>query len=122
MSSGENARSAAGTRERSWAGRNRPAQVSAFFALGGVASLGNFAGPIAWINPGVFVGMAVLCALVAIVAGHIGRFRGRGLDGDGRGVALAGILTGWLLLLVCTLAGLALIGLVAGLSVLVDSA
>ncbi|MEV8566138.1 hypothetical protein AB0436_11285 [Streptomyces sp. NPDC051322] len=52
--------------------RNGPAKVSAFFALGGIASLGNFYTGIAWVNPGVFVGMAMLCALVAIVTGTSG--------------------------------------------------
>ncbi|WP_261718793.1 DUF4190 domain-containing protein [Streptomyces sp. FZ201] len=102
------------------AGRNRTAKVSAFFALGGIAFLGNFATGIAWINPGIFIGCAVLCALVAIPTGHIARFRGRRLDGDGRGLALAAVLTGWLVLLVCVLAVLAFVGLIAGLAVLTD--
>ncbi|MFI6012642.1 hypothetical protein ACIBAG_28165 [Streptomyces sp. NPDC051243] len=38
-------------------------------------------------QPGVFVALAVLCELVAIPAGHVGRFRGRRLDGEGRGLA-----------------------------------
>jgi hypothetical protein len=115
VSTGENTRA-----QTSASGRNRAAKVSAFFALGGVAALGNFAGPIAWINPGVFIAMAVLCALIAIPAGHIGRFRGRRLDGDGRGLALAAILTGWLVLIVCAFAILAVVGLIAGLAVVVD--
>ncbi|MBN0042727.1 DUF4190 domain-containing protein [Streptomyces actuosus] len=103
-------------------GRNRAAKVSAFFALGCVGALGNFVTGIAWLNPGVFVLMAMLCALVAVAAGHVGRFRGRRLGGEGRGLALAGLLVGWLTLLVCVLAGLALAGLAAGLAVLVDHA
>ncbi|MET9253515.1 DUF4190 domain-containing protein [Streptomyces sp. NPDC048182] len=100
--------------------RNRPAKVSGFLALAAVAFLGNFATGIAWINPGVFIGFAVLCALAAIPVGHVGRFRGRRLGGDGRGIALAGILTGWLVLIVCALAVLAFVGLIAGLAVLGD--
>ncbi|MFF9814922.1 DUF4190 domain-containing protein [Streptomyces sp. NPDC014006] len=120
MSSTDRSRPAAQGATPSPAGRNRAANVSGFFALGAVASLGNFATGLAWINPGIFVAMAVLCALIAIPAGHVGRFRGRRLGGEGRGLALAGILTGWLVLVVCVLAGLALLGLVAGLAVVVD--
>jgi len=112
----------AGASLRTTPSRNRPAKVSLWFAGGGVATLANFGTGIAWINPGIFIGMAVLCALVAIVAGHVGRFRGRRLDGDGRGMALLGILVGWLLIFVCLLAVVAVAGLIAGLSVLVDSA
>ncbi|MER7404800.1 DUF4190 domain-containing protein [Streptomyces sp. NPDC000070] len=122
MSSSNGARTAAGAPARTFAGRNRAAKVSALFALGGVAFLANFATGIAWINPGIFVGLAMLCALIAIPAGHMGRFRGRREDGEGRGLALAGILTGWLVLFVCLLALLAFVGLVAGLAVLTGHA
>lgn len=101
--------------------RNRAAQVAGFFALGAIGALANFATGLAWLNPGIFVGLAALCALIAIPAGHVGRFRGKRLGGSGRGVALASILTGWLVLLVCLLAVLALIGLLAGVAVLTDS-
>ncbi|MGX5210929.1 hypothetical protein ACWKT3_20005 [Streptomyces violaceus] len=96
--------------------------VSACCALGGVAFLAQFATGIAWINPGIFVGLAALCALIAIPAGHLGRFRGRRPGGDGRGLALLSILIGWLVLVVSLLALLAFVGLVAGLAVLVDHA
>ncbi|WP_328315573.1 hypothetical protein [Streptomyces sp. NBC_00388] len=100
-------------------GKNRSAKISAFFALAGVASLGSFYTAFAWINPGVYVSMAVLCALIAIPTGHIGRFRGRRLpEKDGRGVALLAILVSWLVLLVCLLAGLAYFGLMVGLAYL----
>ncbi|MGB8939241.1 MAG: DUF4190 domain-containing protein [Streptomyces sp.] len=122
MTSADNTRPSTGEPERAWAGRNRLAKVSAFFALGGVACIVNLAGPIGLLHPGIFVGMAVLCALAAIIAGHAGRFRGRRLDGEGRGLSLAGILTGWLLLLVSLLLTLAFIGLVAGMALLVDGA
>ncbi|MCX5399361.1 DUF4190 domain-containing protein [Streptomyces sp. NBC_00102] len=101
--------------------RNRAAQVSGVFALGAIGALGNFATGIALINPGIFVALAALCALIAIPVGHVGRFRGKRLGGSGRGVALAAILTGWLVLLVCLLAALAFIGLVAGLAALTDN-
>ncbi|MGC4971632.1 DUF4190 domain-containing protein [Streptomyces sp. DT199] len=122
MSSTNDARTAVGEPTRTLRGRNRAAKVSAFFALGGVAFLANFATGIAWINPGIFVGLAMLCALIAIPAGRVGRFRGRRLDGEGRGLALAGILTGWLVLVVCVLALLAFVGLVAGLAALTEHA
>ncbi|MGP4089837.1 DUF4190 domain-containing protein [Streptomyces sp. KR55] len=123
MSSTDSARpmGGAGQPRHGPGGRNRPARVSAFCALGGVAFLGNFATGIAWITPGVFVGLALLCALIAIPAGHVGRFRGRRLDGEGRGLVLTGILTGWLVLFVCVLAILAALGLAVGIAVLVDS-
>lgn len=106
---------------RSTPSRNRPAKVSVYFAGFGIAALANFATGIAWISPPVFVGMAVLCALVAIVTGHIGRFRGRRLNGDGRGMALLGLVLGWLLIIVCLLATIAALGLITGLAVLADA-
>jgi hypothetical protein len=122
MTNTETARTAGGASARAGGMANRPAKVSAFFALSAVAFLGSFATGIAWINPGLFVGLATLCALIAIPAGHVGRFRARRSDGSGRGLALAGILTGWLLLIICALATLAFFGLVAGLAVLIDHA
>ncbi|MEU2771189.1 MULTISPECIES: DUF4190 domain-containing protein [Streptomyces] len=122
MSGTSSTRRAAGAPARTLVGRNRATNVSAFFALGGVAFLANFATGIAWINPGIFVGMATLCALIAIPAGHVGRFRGRRMGGEGRGLALASILAGWLVLFLCLLALLAFVGLIAGLAVLTDHA
>ncbi|MFE9029049.1 hypothetical protein ACFYOA_22790 [Streptomyces iakyrus] len=52
MSSNNDARTAAGGPARTLGGRNRAAKVSAFFALGGVAFLTDFA----WINLGNFHG------------------------------------------------------------------
>ncbi|GAP45429.1 hypothetical protein [Streptomyces azureus] len=69
MSSTNDARTAIGEPARPLGGRNRAAKVSAFFALGGVAFLANFATGIAWINPGIFVGLAMLCALIAYPPG-----------------------------------------------------
>jgi len=121
VASGSRSTQAGAGSGRGIGGRNRPAKVSVFLAGFGVASLANFYTGIAWLNPGIFVGMAVLCALAAIPAGHVGRFRGRRLDGEGRGTALLGIVVGWLLLLVCSLAVLAYIGLIAGLAFLADA-
>ncbi|MFB7199783.1 hypothetical protein [Streptomyces sp. NPDC056240] len=100
--------------------RPEPARDVSFAGFG-VASLANFSTGIAWLHPGIFVGMAVLSALIAVPAGHVGRFRGRRLDGEGRGTALLGIVVGWLLLFVCALAVLAYIGLIAGLAFLADA-
>ncbi|MCC5582161.1 DUF4190 domain-containing protein [Microtetraspora sp. AC03309] len=101
--------------------RNRPAKAGLAFAILSVAAIGNFFTGIAWLNPGVFVGMAMLFALLAIGVGHVGRYRGRSLDGDGRGMALLSIVLGWLMLFVCVIAIVALMGLIAGLAVIADS-
>lgn len=121
MSSGSRSTRARTESGHGFGGRNRPAKVSVSFADFGVASLANFSTGIAWLHPGIFVGMAVLSALIAVPAGHVGRFRGRRLDGEGRGTALLGIVVGWLLLFVCALAVLAYIGLIAGLAFLADA-
>lgn len=121
MSSGSRSTRARTESGHGFGGRNRPAKVSVSFADFGVASLANFSTGIAWLHPGIFVGMAVLSALIAVPVGHVGRFRGRRLDGEGRGTALLGIVVGWLLLFVCALAVLAYIGLIAGLAFLADA-
>ncbi|MGW0858633.1 DUF4190 domain-containing protein [Streptomyces sp. NPDC002690] len=108
-------------RDGATAPRNPAATVSGFFALGAIGALGNFATGLALINPPVFIALATLCALIAIPAGHVGRFRGKRLGGAGRGVALASILTGWLVLFVCLLALLAVVGLLAGFAALTDA-
>lgn len=120
MSGTDGARARAGGPAAARPSANRAATVSGFFALGGFASLANFATGIAWLNPGVFLGMAMVCALIAIPAGHVGRFRGRRPGGSGRGLSLAAILTGWAVLIVCLLAILAFVGLVAGATFLMD--
>ncbi|MFD0539665.1 hypothetical protein ACFQY7_43825 [Actinomadura luteofluorescens] len=60
--------STAGQQQGTRPSANRPAKVSLFLAAAGIATLANFATGIAWINPAVFVGLAVLCALAAIIA------------------------------------------------------
>lgn len=121
MPSGQGVQPATGDPESGRTRRNRAARASAYCAIAGLGALGNIAGPAGWASPGLFVVMAFVCALAAVVMGHIGRFRGRRLGGEGRGLALAGLVTGWVLLLVCSLLLLAVIGLIAGLAVLVDS-
>jgi hypothetical protein len=54
--------------QRSTPTRNRPAKVSVYFTGFGIAALANFTTGIAWINPALLVGMAVLCALAAIAS------------------------------------------------------
>ncbi|MGW0823127.1 hypothetical protein [Streptomyces sp. NPDC002845] len=74
-------------------------------------------------SPSRAAGSTAVCALIAIPvdmwASPIG---GVGSTGTSAGVALAGILTGWLMLFACLFALLAFVGLVAGLTVLVDHA
>lgn len=92
---------------------NRPATIGAYAAFLSVASTGS------WLIAGyLFYFVTVVCALVAIVAGHLGRSRARRLDGRGRWLALADLLTGWLMLGLCLLAFLALVGLATGLTLL----
>ncbi|MEU8123562.1 hypothetical protein AB0C21_33020 [Spirillospora sp. NPDC049024] len=45
--------------------RNRPAKASLFFAGSGMAALANSATGIAWVNPMIFVGLAMPYALAA---------------------------------------------------------
>ncbi|MER6348652.1 DUF4190 domain-containing protein [Streptomyces sp. NPDC001595] len=100
--------------------RNRAARVSVSCALAGVGFLLNFGTPLAWLNPPIFLGLAALCGLAAVPIGHVGRFRGRRRDKPERGLALLGIVTGWLVLLTCLLATAAFLGLVTGLAVIAD--
>ncbi|WP_405061206.1 DUF4190 domain-containing protein [Kribbella sp. NBC_01505] len=94
--------------------RNRPSEVSGFAAFFGVVTVVNYLYlPAAGL-------LSACCALVAIVAGHLGRRRAQRLDGRGRWMALAGLVTGWLMLVVNLLAVLAYFGLVVGLTLLID--
>lgn len=65
----------------------------------------------------------MLCALIAVPAGHMGRLRHPRMDGNGRGPALAGILPGRPVLSVRLLAVPAfVVALVAGLVLLTEPA
>ena len=106
--------------------RNRAADLSAWSALVAVGTLFFSAGiPFFWLTWG-FYGLALifLCGVTAVVAGHVGRFRARKLEGAGRGAALFGVLCGWLLIIGTTLVGLlaalASLGLLAGWALLTD--
>ncbi|MFD0385515.1 hypothetical protein ACFQ2B_34075 [Streptomyces stramineus] len=79
--------------------------------------------PMFWLLYGGWYTFCVgVFGIVAIPAGHLGRRRGKRLGGRDRGLALLGIVSGWLLILCAVVLVLAYAGLVAGLAVLVDSA
>lgn len=123
MSSAHGSRTdSANPRTPGFAGRNKTAKAAGVLALGAVGALGNFVTGLAWLNPEIFLGLAVLCAVCAIPVGHVARFRARRFDGEGRGVALLAILTGWAALLVSALAILAFLGLLVGLVFLTGKA
>lgn len=100
--------------------RNVPARISAWSAALGVSLIvAAFATPMMWVLYGsYYTFFMALFGIVAIPTGHVGRFRGKRLGGRDRGLALLGIVTGWLLLLCALLVVLAYIGLLAGLAVL----
>ncbi|MFI6599961.1 DUF4190 domain-containing protein [Nonomuraea sp. NPDC050536] len=100
--------------------KNTPAKLALGFAGFGVAALGCFFTGIAWMNPPVFVGLAVLSAIAGIVTGHVARSRGKRLSGDGRGMALGAILLSWLVVAVCVLAATALVWLLSGTAIFLD--
>lgn len=106
------------------ADRNTPAQVSIWAAILGVGLIaGIFITPMLWFMYSGFYTFAVLiCGLVAVPSGHLGRRRGKHLGGRDRGASLLGIVTGWLLILFSLLLVLAYAGLLAGLAILTDSA
>ena len=100
--------------------KNRAATISEIAAICAVSGLISLATVVGWVAPGFFVGFAVLSSIVAIVAGHVGRARGRRLGGAGRGIALAGIIVGWVCLVGALLGTLALVGILAGIGALTD--
>lgn len=100
---------------------NRAATVSIGSAGLAIAALLNFYTGIAWLNPVIFITLGVLCSLVAIVSGHVGRRRARKSGGTGRFVSLLGIVLGWLVILVSALAVTVVFGLAAGVAVLFDT-
>ncbi|MEZ7003589.1 DUF4190 domain-containing protein [Streptomyces sp. AD55] len=114
--SGDTGRTAAPTTAR----RNVPARVSAWSAaLGAGLIVAAVATPVMWVWYGSYYTFFMgLSGTVAILAGHVGRFRGRRQGGRDRGLALLGIVTGWLLLLCALLLVLAYAGLIAGLALL----
>ncbi|WP_433453661.1 DUF4190 domain-containing protein [Streptomyces sp. CA-142005] len=104
--------------------RNKPALVSASAALAGVvyASGSVMGGWLTVTYSAAILSLLILCALVAIIAGHIGRRRAKKHGVEGRWLSLASIVVGWLCILYAVLVNLLVMGIVAGLAVLVDSA
>ncbi|MFF9436774.1 DUF4190 domain-containing protein [Streptomyces sp. NPDC014735] len=111
------------TERRGGSVRNTPARVSIWSdALGVALIVAIFVTPMFWLMYGQYYTFAMFTfGVVAIPAGHLGRRHGKRLDGRDRGLALVGILTGWLLLVVALLV-LAYGGLIIGLAFLFGSA
>jgi hypothetical protein len=103
---------------------NAPARVSFWSAAMGVGLIvGIFATPMLWLMFGGYYTFAMfLLGTVAVPAGHLGRRRGKRLGGRDRGLALLGIVIGWLVLLCSLLLVLVYVGAVVGLGFLIDSA
>jgi hypothetical protein len=104
--------------------RNTPARISLWAAFLGVCLIvGIFVTPMFWLlYGGLYTFLLFVCGVIAIPAGHLGRRRGKRLGGRDRGVALLGIVTGWILILLSLLLVLAYAGLLAGLAYLTESA
>lgn len=104
--------------------RNKPAVVSAFAAFGSVvyASGSVMGGWFTVTYSAAILGLLIVFAFVAIVSGHMGRRRAKKHGVEGRWVSLAAIVVGWLCVLYALLVNLLVLGLVAGLAVLFDSA
>ncbi|MBL0780932.1 MULTISPECIES: DUF4190 domain-containing protein [Streptomyces] len=102
---------------------NRAARVSAYaVAFAAFVGGGGYL-PAAVFFPLTLTWMAVifLCGITAIVAGHVARFRAKRHGLRGRWLALAGIVGGWICVLVAVLALAAVVGVLGGLAVLIDS-
>ncbi|MEU7373548.1 DUF4190 domain-containing protein [Streptomyces albidoflavus] len=68
-----------------------------------------------------WMAVILLSGITAIVAGHLARFRAKRHGLQGRWLALAGIVGGWICVLVAVLALAAVVGVLGGLAVLIDS-
>ncbi|MDQ0757738.1 hypothetical protein QF027_000373 [Streptomyces canus] len=104
------------------AARNTPARISIWAASLGVGLIvGIFMTPMLWLlYGGWYTFLVFVFGVVAVPAGHLGRRRGKHLGGRDRGVALLGIVTGWVLIFCSLLLVLAYAGLLAGLAYLAD--
>ncbi|AXQ53626.1 DUF4190 domain-containing protein [Streptomyces koyangensis] len=102
---------------------NRAARVSLYAVIFGAFVAGCGYVPAALFFPLTLTWMAVilLSGVTAIVAGHLARFRAKRHGLHGRRLALAGIVGGWICVLVAVLALAAVAGMVGGLAVLIDS-
>ncbi|MFB7338283.1 DUF4190 domain-containing protein [Streptomyces adustus] len=102
--------------------RNKPAVVSAYAAFAAVVyASGSVMGGWLTVTYSVpILGLLIVCALVAIVSGHLGRRRAKRQKLEGRWLSLAAIVVGWLCILYAVLVNLLVLGLIAGLAVLID--
>ncbi|MFB8415068.1 DUF4190 domain-containing protein [Streptomyces albidoflavus] len=102
---------------------NRAARVSVYAVIFAAFVGGGGYLPAAVFFPLTLTWMAlILCSgITAIVAGHVARFRAKRLGLRGRWLALAGIVGGWICVLVALLALAAVVGLIGGMAVLIDS-
>ncbi|MFG3283284.1 hypothetical protein [Streptomyces sp. NPDC048111] len=100
--------------------RNVAARVGAWAAAVGVGSIvAIFVTPMLWLlYGGVYTFFMAVSGLVAIVAGHVGRIRGKRMGGRDRGLALLAIVTGWLLLFCVLVIVVTYFGLAVGLAAL----
>ncbi|MET9452574.1 DUF4190 domain-containing protein [Streptomyces cinerochromogenes] len=100
--------------------RNKPALVSAWAAFAGVvyASGSVMGGWLTVTYSAAILSLLIVCALVAIVSGHIGRRRAKKHGVEGRWLSLAAIVVGWLCVLYAVVVNLLVMGLIAGLAVL----
>jgi MFS family permease len=100
--------------------RNKPALVSAYAAAGSVvyASGSVMGGWLTVTYSAPILGLLIVCALVAVVSGHIGRRRAKRHGAEGRWLSLAAIIVGWLCILYAVLVNLLVLGLIAGLAAL----
>ncbi|WP_406510032.1 DUF4190 domain-containing protein [Streptomyces sp. NBC_00212] len=107
--------------QAAWLPGNRPARVSVYAAVGSViyASGSVMGGWLAVTYSAAILSLLVVCALVTIVSGHMGRWRAKRRGLDGRWISLLAILVGWLCILYAVVVNLIVMGLIAGLAVLV---
>ncbi|MFE3741536.1 DUF4190 domain-containing protein [Streptomyces sp. NPDC059134] len=100
--------------------RNTPARVSFWSAASGIGLIvAVVVTPMFWLPYGSHYTFALLMlGAVAVPAGHLGRRRGKRPDARDRGLALFGIVTGWLLILVSLLVFVVFTGTLAALGLL----
>ena len=100
--------------------RNKPALVSAYASVGSVVyASGSAMGGWLTVTYSVpILGLLIICALVAIVSGHMGRRRAKKYGVEGRWLSLGAIVVGWLCIVYAVLVNLVVMGLIAGLAAL----
>ncbi|WP_424892240.1 hypothetical protein [Streptomyces sp. XH2] len=108
MSSDQDVRPVSGDEGQQAGFRNQAAALSLICGFASVAAVGSWP-----LFPPLFVYASLACALGAVIAGHVGRWKARRRGGEGRWAALAGLLAGWLMLTACLLLALLSVGLFA---------